>query len=338
MTAAAAALPRRRLRAARLLRRHGWTVGVYVLLLGMILYWRTLPENFSSFEWQSLVQAALPLCFAAVAQAIVVIGGGIDLSVGAIMSVVNVLSAKYMVEDLQSVQAVSYRYSLLLAVLLIVGGFLAGALTGTLITVSGVPDIVVTLAMLFFYGGLALYILEVPGGGAPEQFVNLGIGVWHSQWIPTALLILAGSVALIWLPIRWAKPGLALYAVGSDRNAAYLSGIGVGRTRIFSYALGGAFAALGGLALTTTSFGVGSAHSGDIYTLNSVAAVVLGGVSLLGGKGGVIGPIAAAFILTLSTTILVLHGVDQNWVQVIQGSLVISVVLLGGWLLRTTRA
>jgi ribose transport system permease protein len=335
MTTAATTAPlvRGRSTISRLVTRHAWTVGVYVVLLVLVLYWRTIPAQFTSFEVQGLVISALPLCFAAMGQAVVVISGGIDLSIGSLMSVVNVISAKYMLEDAELLTTVSYRESLVIAALLVVFGVAAGAFTGLLITVTRVPDIVVTLAMLFVWAGVALWILEVPGGGIPIEFGNLAIGTTGSEWIPTGLLILLGAYAIVWLPLRWAKPGLALYAIGSDRTAAYLSGISVARTRVFAYALGGGFAALGGLALTATTT-IGSPLAGNEFTLNSVAAVVLGGVSLIGGVGGLIGPIAAAFILTLTKTILVLKGVDQNWAQVIQGSLIIGVVMVGGLAIR----
>jgi ribose transport system permease protein len=154
-----------------------------------------------------------------------------------------------------------------------------------------------------------------------------------SKYLPTSALIVAGALVLIWLPIRWTKPGLAIYAVGSNRNAAYLAGIGVERTRIGAYALGGVFAAMGGLALTASS-GIGDPNAGAIYTLNSVAAAVLGGVSLLGGVGGLIGPIAAAGILTLVKTILILRGENPNYAQVYQGAIIIVVVMLGGLVAR----
>ncbi len=104
-------------------------------------------------------------------------------------------------------------------------------------------------------------------------------------------------------------------------------------TRVLAYAFSSAFAALGGLALTAAS-GLGDPNSGTIYTLNSVAAVVLGGVSLLGGVGGLIGPIAAAFILTLVKSLMIIKGVDQNYAQVIQGTLIVLVVMLGGLAIR----
>ena len=330
MTAAAATVDgRARRQPARLLRTHGWTVAVYVLLAALVAYWRTVPEQFSAFDVQSLVIGALPLAFAAMAQAVVVISGGIDLSVGSLMSVVNVLSAKHWVDTVNGApQPVSVREALLIGALLVLGGVAAGALTGTVIVVSGVPDIVVTLATLFFWAGLALWIMPIPGGGAPVEFINLVNETVLSQWIPKLLVLLLVVFAVVWLPLRWSRPGLALYAVGSNRNAAYLSGIPVGPTRVLAYALGGGFAALGGLALTVTTT-IGSPLSGEYYTLNSVAAVVLGGVALVGGRGGLIGPIAAAFILTLATTVLVLRGVDPNYGQVIQGALIVGVVMLG---------
>jgi ribose transport system permease protein len=278
---------------------------------------------------QSLAIDALPLAFAAMAQSVVIISGGIDLSVGSLIGLINVLSAKYMID-------MSFRNALLFGLLLLAGSASAGAFTGTLIVLSRVPDIVVTLAMLFVWAGVALQILQIPGGGAPQEFQLLGTGHWWSQWIPSGLVILLLAFAIFWVPLRWARPGLALYSVGSNRNAAYLSGVGVARTRIFAYALGGLFAGLAGLALTATS-GIGDPNAGQYYTLNSVAAAVLGGVSLVGGVGGLIGPIAAAFVVTLVKTILILKGVDQNWAQVIQGTLIIVVVMIGGLAIRQRR-
>ena len=146
-------------------------------------------------------------------------------------------------------------------------------------------------------------------------------------------MILLVVYALLWLTIRRRRPGLALYAIGSNRSAVVPERhqrAADARLRVRDV---GAFAALGGLALTAAS-GIGDPHSGDIYTLNSVAAVVLGGVSLLGGVGGLIGVIAAAFVLTLVKTILIIKGVDQNYAQVIQGTLIVLVVMIGGLAIR----
>jgi ribose transport system permease protein len=310
----------------RNLRLHGWTIGVWLILLAMVPYWRSLSEQPFQFDLQSLAIDALPLCFAAMAQAVVVISGGIDLSVGSLMGLINVLSAKHMM-------GMSFREAMLFALLLLLLSALAGGFTGLVITLTRIPDIVVTLGMLFVWYGIGLWVLEIPGGGAPQQFFDLALGSIGGTGIPGALVVLGVAFAVVWLPLRWLRPGLSIYAVGSNRSAAYLSGIGVARTRVGAYMLGGIFAGLGGLALTATA-GIGDPNSGSIYTLNSVAAVVLGGVSLLGGIGGLIGPIAAAYILTLSKTILLIRGTDPNYAAVYQGLLIILVVVIGGLLSR----
>jgi ribose transport system permease protein len=329
MSSASAPVPARRsVDTRRLVRRHGWTVGVYLLLLVLVMYWRsTTALPWGPFDVQSVAIDALPLAFAACGQAIAIISGGIDLSIGSLMSLVNVVAARWMVH-------MSFREALLYSLLLVLGGALAGTLTGTIIVVTRVADIIVTLAMLFVWAGAALAVMTIPGGGAPLRFGSLvTVDTVGTKWLPSALLVLVVAVAVLWLPLRRARAGLALYAVGSQRNAAYLAGVNVSAARIGAYALSGTFAALGGLALTAAS-GLGDPHAGDIYTLNSVAAVVLGGVSLLGGVGGLIGPIAAAFVLTLVKTILIIKGVDQNWAQVIQGALVVLVMMIGGFALR----
>ena len=313
----------------RNLRLHGWTIAVWLVLLAMVPYWRSLSEQDFKFDVQALAIDALPLCFAAMAQAIIVISGGIDLSIGSLMGVINVLSAREMVD-------MSFRQAIAFSLLLIVLAMLASAFTGLIIVITRIPDIVVTLGMLFVWQGVALWIMEIPGGGVPLEYSDFAIGDLGHTGIPNAAVFVFAALLLVWVPLRWIRPGLALYAVGSNRNSAYLSGIGVARTRVGAYLLAGVFTGLAGLALSASS-GIGDPNSGSTYTLNSVAAVVLGGVSLLGGVGGLIGVIAAAYVLTLSKIILLLRGTDPNYANVYQGALIILVVVIGGLLTRKTR-
>ena len=134
-------------------------------------------------------------------------------------------------------------------------------------------------------------------------------------------------VVVVWIPLRRSSLGLALYAIGSSPLAAFRSGVSIGRTKIIAYALTGFFSALGGIALTATG-GVGAPVPGS-YTLQSVAAIVLGGVSLAGGRGGVLGPIIAVIVLALVRTDLFFGGVDPNWSTAIQGAILIAVVMFG---------
>ena len=312
-------------------RRHGWTIGVYGLLVLLILayIWALAPVKFTSFDLKTIVLGGLPLAFAAMAQSVIIISGGIDLSLGVMVAIINVLAAKWM-------EGQGFGTALLLAVGLMVIGIVLGTINGTLIVLTGVPDIVVTLAMSFVWGGVALLIMRTPGGGAPTDFQALGTGSFVSEWIPAGAVIVAVVLLAVWLPIRWRRSGFAIYAIGSNRDRAYLSGVNVNMTRVFAYSVGGFFAAMAGLALTATT-GIGTPYSGNFITLNSVAAAVLGGVSLAGGKGGLTGPVAAAFCLTLVPAIMVFQGIDPNYSQVIQGALIVIVVMIAGLLLIRER-
>ena len=306
----------------RLLRRNAWTLGTYALFLAVLGFTLAIHPDYGPYEVRSLVVGALPLAFCAVAQTCVVLGGGIDLSIGAMMAVANVVAARYMFHH-------DFPTALLVALLVLVGGTLAGSLNGIIAVRTRVPDIVVTLAMSFVWGGVALLILPRPGGGAPDAFMEIASCNLITPWVPNGILLLVGVVAVVWIPLKLGRLGLALYAVGSDRTAAFRRGVRVGPTRVFSYALGGFFAACGGLALMMST-GIGSPLAGTIYTLSGVSAIVLGGVSLAGGRGGVMGPIVAAFVLTMVPADLILSGTDPNLGQVIQGCLIVFVVMAAG--------
>jgi ribose transport system permease protein len=326
-----AAVGRRGFDARRVAGRHGWTIGVYILLALLIIayIWALAPVAFTSFDLKTIVLGGLPLAFAAMAQSVIIISGGIDLSLGVMVAVINVIAASLM-------EGKSFGTAMLIAVGLMVVGIVLGTINGGLIVLTGVPDIVVTLAMSFVWGGVALLIMRTPGGGAPTDFQALGTGSFLSDWIPAGAIVIGVVLLAAWAPLRWRRPGFAVYAIGSNRERAYLSGVNVNVTRVLAYSIGGFFAAMAGLALTATT-GIGTPYSGNFITLNSVAAAVLGGVSLAGGKGGLVGPVAAAFCLTLVPAIMVFQGIDPNYSQVIQGALIVVVVMIAGLLLIRER-
>jgi ribose transport system permease protein len=326
-TEATAPAPAGGIKWKRMAQRQAWTVGVIAILVILLIIEANVAPTFTSFDVQSLVIAGLPLAFAAMGQSIIVISRGIDLSIGSMMALTNVIAASLMEGK------TSMGSALVICALVLVIGLVLGTINGLAVVLSEVPDIIATLALSFVWAGVALLVMETPGGGSPPDFQTLSTGSSVWEWIPNGLLVLAGVFILIWIPLRSRRTGLAMYAVGSDRVAAELSGVPVKRTRVLAYTFGGLFAAFGGLALTSTT-GIGSPLSGDFYTLTSVAAVCIGGVSLAGGRGGLLGPIIAAFILTAAVTVLTFLGVDANYGQVIQGALIVVVVMLGGLLLR----
>ena len=232
----------------------------------------------------------------------------------------------------------------LIVVAILALGTTLGAINGSLIVVTRVPDIVVTLAMLYVWQGTALLILNAPGGSAAPWLRALIVGgvtlpyipAALTEWLPKAVVFLMITLALIWLPIRRSKLGLMFYAIGSDPLAAFRSGVPVNRVKIAAYAVPGLFAATGGLSVTLST-GIGEPIPGP-YLMTSVAAVVLGGVTLGGGKGGLIGPILAVFILRLVRMDLTLLNVDPNITTIIEGAIMVSVVMFGAVLASRGRA
>ncbi len=302
--------------------RNGWVLGLVALFLLLLAFTKAIQPDFGMSGIESLARAALPFAFATAAMTVVVIAGGIDLSVASMMAVASVTAAVLMEHFGPGAPTVP----VVLAVLLI--GAAMGAINGALVVITRVPDIVVTLAMLFVWEGAALLILKAPGGAADPALRELILGFAVLPFLPKAILVLAICLAVIWVPLRRSRLGLSIYAVGSDRTAAFRSGVPVGAVRVLAYAIAGVFAAMGGLSVTMST-GVGEPIPGP-YLLAAVAAVVLGGVALTGGVGGLFGPIVAVFILRLVRLDLTLLSVDPNVTTIVEGTIMAVVVMFGG--------
>jgi len=160
------------------------------------------------------------------------------------------------------------------------------------------------------------------------MFTGSENGIGSNPW-PAIVVIIIPVIVVAWWMGR-TKGGLSLYAVGSDPTAAFLSGVRDARTKIVAFAVAGAFGALAGFSSVSIS-GVGNPTTdGGILTLNSVAAIVIGGVALTGGIGSVIAVVPAAMILFFFNPILSALGVDPNQAQVIQGVLIVFVMMIAG--------
>jgi ribose transport system permease protein len=311
-------------------RRNAWTLGLVVFFFLLVGFTRMIQPTYGVTGVQGLAISVLPLALAAVAQAVVVISGGIDLSVGSMMALTSVVAAVLM-----KGQPEAFAVAVVVGVLVL--GLILGAINGTVVVLTRVPDIVITLAMSFVWAGCALLILGTPGGGSAQWLRDLVLGSFGNEWIPKAAVVLIVIVALIWLPIRRSRVGLSIYAVGSNSLAAFRSGVSVGRTKVIAYTLTGLFSALAGLSLTAST-GIATPVPGP-YTLLSVAAVVLGGVSLAGGRGGVFGPIVGVMILSLLRTDMTFLRLNTNLATVAQGAILIGVVMIGSLIqMRRVRA
>ncbi len=308
--------------------RHGWTAGVWLLLIVLVAWYAALLPKFGAFQINSILKNSLPLVFLAIGQGVVVIAGGIDLGVGSMMVLANSVAALLM-------EGQPFAMTLLIGVGIILGLAAMNAVVGWIVSVSGVPDIVVTLATLFIYGGLALLILPGPGGGTSEgmrwMFTGSTSGVGTNFWPPLIVLLLV-TVGIAWF-MRRTRPGLSLYASGSDLNAAYLSGVNTKKSKVLSYAISGGLAGMAGLAvLALTNVGDPRFALAGQKTLESVAAIVLGGIALTGGVGSIVGVVAAGIIVFFLDLLLVAIGLDSNTSQVVQGVLIVVVMMVAGLL------
>ena len=263
------------------------------------------------------LRSLTPLMFLAVAQTLVIINGNIDLSIGAIMSLVAAFMVTRWTED----STVAQFMLILLAGIAI--GMLAGAVNGVLSSFVRLPPFITTYATSYIYAGAALWILPRPGGNVPAELarayraaipLGLPIGIW---------IILA--TMLLWLLLRNTRFGTFLYAIGGNPKSAYASGVPVNRHRSITYAVAGGIAAVAALFLTLNT-GSSDARIGDAMTLNSVVAVVLGGTAMSGGWGGVAGSVLGVLILGFVRNIVAFANVN-TWYQPLVDAAIILVAL-----------
>jgi ribose transport system permease protein len=295
------------------------------MLFVLVFWYSTLIPRFGSFQTSTILAGGTAWIFLGAAQAVVVIAGGIDLGVGGMLVLTSVTAARLM--DGQPLGVV-----LMIAVLIVLAAAVLNGFVGWIVSVSKVPDIVVTLGSLFVFQGLALMVLPKVGGGTNGTFrwifTGSANGIGSNPWPAIVVITIPIAIAAWWLGRT--KTGLSLYAAGSDATAAFLSGVKSRQTKIISYAIAGAFGALAGFSSVSIS-GVGNPTTeGGNLTLNAVAAIVLGGVALTGGIGSLLAVVPAALILFFFNPILSALGVNPSRAQVVQGVLIVVVMAAAG--------
>jgi ribose transport system permease protein len=261
------------------------------------------------------------LALVAMAQTLPVLTAGLDLSVGMVFVLTNCLaSALVFGTPLETALGV-------VAVLLV--GIACGALNGVIVVYGRLQPIITTLATGAVYYGLALLLRPVPGGNVNSELAEAVTGQLPGG-VPASLLFLLVVVLLVWVPFRRSVLGRAAYAVGSSETAAYMSGVPTSSAKILAYTLSGLLASIAGLMLTFITYsGEASAANGGTYTLNSIAAVVIGGTSLFGGSGSAIGSIFGAFVLRTIGDLLFVFDLEPFWQPLVQGVILLAAVSLG---------
>ncbi|KQX35223.1 sugar ABC transporter permease [Devosia sp. Root436] len=307
----------------RFAEQRGMLLALAIFVLMFALYVANHPAGFTPNVVQTAANKGVLLALVAVAQTFVVLTAGIDLSVGMIFILANCLASYLLVGTP-------------IGVALGVGGVLltglaCGALNGLLVIYGRLQPIVITIATGAVFFGIALWIRPYPGSAAgfssdlADALTGKVFGI-----IPASLLFLVVLVLVVWVPFRRSVIGRAVYAVGSSEPAAYMSGVPVMRAKFTAYMLSGLFAAMGGLFMTFFTYsGEASLANGNTYTLSSIAAVVLGGVSLFGGRGSAIGAIFGALAFRAIGDLLFVFDFDPLWQPLFQGVVLLLAVSLG---------
>jgi ribose transport system permease protein len=298
-----------------------------VALLLCAINFALQPTFFALTSVAATLTAALPMMMIASGQTYVVIGGSIDLSLGAIVSLVNVIVV-VLAERLGGTQGA-------LAAGLFAGvvcGTLCGAINGAVISFFRIEPIVVTFASGIVYGGLALMVLPQAGGSLREGFAEVYGG--DIGGVPVVLFVFAGLVVFCRI-VRSTLLYAHLVALGSNPQGAFKNGLRVALLRIASHAMGGMLASAAAVSILGVA-AAGDPLMGQAFTLGSVSAVVLGGTALSGGWGGTTGSLLGAAILTLINNVIFFAQLDYRYQGIVQG-LIVLVALAGGVLTSRPR-
>lgn len=301
-------------------------VGPVILLsVFLIIYEIMQPKFFSSLLMTQFLNGTVVVAVAAIGEAIVIISGGFDLSVGSTLSVINCLLAVHLGQS-------TGGQILWIFIALVISGCM-GLINGILIAILKIPSIIATLAMSFFWGGVALFILKQPGGNVSMSFSN-----WFSGnltgGIPIVLPLLV-ITALIWTIIKRTKLGISLYAFGGDREAAVANGLKTKSTILGAYTAAGFFYGIAGLFLTANTLS-GDPNAGAPMMLTIFTTVVLGGISLSGGRGDASAAIIGALILNAIFDVLYVLGVSSFYTSIFTGALLIFALIANVWGSRAT--
>lgn len=295
----------------------------------MVVALSVLSDNFATSDNMFNVarQISVNLCIS-IGMTMVILAGGIDLSVGSILAFTGAVAAGLLKNGIESQEAnlfVGFTPLGAILVSLTIAGFL-GFFNGWVITRFKVPPFVATLAMLTIARGLTmLYTGGFPLTRLGESFTYIGTGWLLGVPMPVWISIVVIAVASLF--VRRTRTGRYIYAIGGNERAALLSGVKVNKVKVIVYTIAGVLSGVAGL-LVTARLDSAQPNAGLGYELDSIAAVVIGGTSLSGGKGSIMGTVIGALIIGVLNNGLVLMDVSPFWQQVIKGLVILLAVII----------
>lgn len=271
--------------------------------------------TFSSIEGLGITNNALPLALAALGETFVMLTNGIDLSIGSVITLANVTVAVLSEHGFGGESVVA-------AVAI---GAVAGLVNGLIVNYTRIAPLVATLATSSIFLGIALVVLPTPGGTVP---------IWLSSWtvgtigvVPVSAIWLAVLMVGGWVLLRRTKVGINIQALGESESSSWSAGIRVVRVRTFAYVAAGVCAAIAGIVLSGLTKS-GDATIGAFYLLDAIAAVIIGGTSLVGGVGTLVGSVLGAVVLSLVSAVLLVAGLSTYIQYMVSGGIIIGALFV----------
>jgi ribose transport system permease protein len=301
-----------------------WVWGVLIALVVIAIY--TVPQFATLDNYKNILKQAVPLALVAIGQCGVIILGGIDLSVAAVMSLGDTLSMGIMNGGSGSV---------LFAIVAPLGlGLLIGAANGAVVAKTAAPAFIVTLGAASIVQGVVFWYTHSAPYGAPAlSFGELGFKEYGP--LPALVVLFIPILALALIVQNRTRAGRHAYAVGDDDQVAARAGVNVTRVKVTTYALCGFFAALAGIAVATRT-GSGEPLAGTGFDWDSISAVVIGGAILVGGRGTIGGTMAGVLIITLIENAMTLKDVSPFWQSTVKGVIVLIAVIIAAMTAKET--
>jgi ribose transport system permease protein len=305
----------------QILRRNSYAaVPLVMLIVLFVVNAAVQPQFLAQQSWATSMSVLCPTVLTAMAMTLPVLSGngGLDLSVGPLAGFMTVLISTILVPA-------GITTPELVIPIVVVFGLLSGAINGLLIAYVRLPAIIATLSMYLFYQGLGTEVLPQAGGNVPVWVAKLNgsFGPIPAVWVVFAV------IALVWTLVSRGSYMRNLLAVGGDERAAFTAGVNVARLRLVTYMIGGVLACLGGLMLTGL-IQSGDGTVGPPYTISALTAVALGGISLAGGRGGLVGAALGGAVLFLIQELLTDAHVSVYQVSIVDGIILILALALNG--------
>jgi erythritol transport system permease protein len=304
---------------------------ILVLVALLVLFSALAPEFLTANNLSILAKHVAIFALLAIGMTFVVLTGGIDLSVGSVAGLGGIVAGYLLTQGIPFAGAVRYPPVLVIILIAVCVCLLVGALNGWLVARAGVAPFIATLGTLYIARGAALLISNgktFPGLGGSAARANTGFSAFGQSFflhIPTPVWMMLALYAIAQVVAVKTVFGRHVYAVGGNERAARLAGIRVPRVKLTIYVFSSLSAALVGLIIASQ---LEAAHpaTGESFELNAIAAVVLGGTSLMGGRGSVTGSLIGAFVIGVLADGLVMLGVSEFWQMVIKGLVIVLAV------------